>query len=205
MRFFAALALFVVVVLPASNAVADSHVEKSEAFIRSLADRALDNITNESLTPEQRSENFRLLFREGFAVEGIAKWVTGRYWRNATTTEREQYLVLFEDVVVGEWSDRLFSQYDGQRFEIVSGTDATPPNSQEKVALIKSNIYTDATTAIAIEWRVSSVGDLMKITDVKADGLSLAQTQRDDFTSHASKNGRRFSAIIAKLREKSDL
>lgn len=205
MRSFAALALFMVVTFSTSAANADSHVERSSAFIRALADRALENITDESLSDEQRTENFRALFREGFAVDGIARFVTGRYWRSATKSEREQYLVLFEDVIVSEWSDRLFSQYDGQRFEIVDGTDATPPNSEEKVALVETDLYTDPTTALSIEWRVASRGELMKITDVKVNGVSLATTQREDFTSHASKNGRKFSAIIEKLQEKSGL
>lgn len=204
-RLIPAFVLVLTMTLAAPVAQADGHIEKSTAFINEIADRAVENITNESLTAEQRTENFRTLFRKGFAVSGIARFVTGRYWRNASKQEREEYLVLFEDVVVNEWADRLFSQYNGQRLEVRGASDETHKGSPESVALVQTELFTSPTTSLSIEWRVASQGNVIKITDVKVDGISLATTQREDFTSHANKNGRKFSAIIDKLREKRDL
>ncbi len=201
-RAIASTALALCFLFLAPPAIADSHLDRSAAFIRNLANASLETIKDDKLAPEARSEEFRTLFREGFAVVGIARFVTGRYWRGATQAEREEYLVLFEDVIVNEWSDRLFSQYNGQRFEVRGAIDATPENSPEDVALVESELFTDETTALAIEWRVARKGDLMKITDVKVDGFSLAKTQQDDFVAHISKNGRKFSSLIEKLREK---
>lgn len=201
-RFISAFVLAFALIFVAPAAEADSHLDKSQAFIRDLADRAIENLTNEELTQDQQRQNFLELFREGFAVDGIARYVAGRYWRRATKTEREEYLVLFEDVVVITWSDLLFSQYKGQQFDIVGARDDTPANSPEKVAVVDMRIHIDATTRVKVEWRVASLDHLTKITDVKVEGRSLAKTQQDDLTGYASKNGRRFSAIIEELRRR---
>ncbi|MGB0571772.1 MAG: MlaC/ttg2D family ABC transporter substrate-binding protein [Alphaproteobacteria bacterium] len=204
-RLFSAFVLVLVITNGASLAQADGHIEKSTTLVRDLANEAVENITDTSITPEQRTENFRALFRKGFAVSSIARFVTGRYWRTASKEEREEYLVLFEDVIVNEWADRLFSQYNGQRLEVLGANDETDPDSPESVAIVKTDLVTSPTNSITIEWRVASLGDVIKITDIKVNGLSLATTQRDDFVSHASNNGRRLSAIIDKLRNKRDL
>lgn len=203
-RFTPAFVLVLLLMAAAPSARADGHIEKSTAFVRDLAEQAVENITNHSLTAEERTENFRALFRKGFAVSSIARFVTGRYWRTATRQEREEYLVLFEDVIVKEWADRLFSQYNGQRLEVRGASDESVGGSPESVAIVKTELFTGPSTSLAVDWRVASQGDIIKITDIKVDGISLATTQREDFTSHANKNGRKFSAIIEKLREKRD-
>jgi len=203
-RYISAFVLAVALIVVAPAADADSHLDKSQAFIRDLADRAVENLTNKEFTTEEQRLKFQELFREGFAVDGIARFVAGRYWRRASKSEREEYLVLFEDVVVNIWSDRLFSQYNGQQFDILGARDDTPANSQELVAVVESRIQTTPHTSVKVEWRVASLGELTKIVDVKVEGRSLAKTQQDEFTGFASKNGRRFSAIIEELRRRRD-
>lgn len=203
-RLISAFVLAFALVFAAPAANADAHLDKSAQFIRDLADRAVENLTDDQLTKEEQRLKFQELFREGFAVDGIARFVAGRYWRKASKTEREEYLVLFEDVVVNIWSDRLFSQYQGQQFDVLDARDDTPAKSQEQVAVVLSRIQADPQTSVKVEWRVANKGDLTKIVDVKVEGRSLAKTQQEEFTGFANNNGRRFSAIIEELRRRRD-
>jgi phospholipid transport system substrate-binding protein len=187
-------------VTPAARA--DGHLDASVTFIKSLSGRAISTLTNSETNAEERRTQFRNLFREGFAVDGIARFALGRYWRNASKQEREEYLVLFEDVIVTTWADR-FSLYSGQSLE-VSGATNEPTDGQEKVALVSSQFFTSPTSPVQIEWRVASQGDVIKIVDVKVAGFSMANTQRDEFNSVILNNGRKLSSLLERLRKMRD-
>ena len=201
-RFTPAFVIVLALVFAAPAARADSHLDASVSFIKSLSDRAISTLTDTNISAEERRTQFRNLFREGFAVDGIARFALGRYWRAASKHEREEYLVLFEDVIVTTWADR-FSQYSGQAFEVRGATDL-PTSGSEKVALVSSEFFTSPTSPVQIEWRVASQGDVIKITDVNVAGFSMAQTQRDEFNSVIRNNGRNLSALLEQLRKMRD-
>ncbi|MEP4380275.1 MAG: ABC transporter substrate-binding protein [Alphaproteobacteria bacterium] len=194
------IVLALLFVAPAAQA--DDHLDKSVSFIKSLSDRAITTLTDAEITSEDRRAQFRSLFREGFAVDAIARFALGRYWRNASKEEREEYLVLFEDVIVSTWADR-FSLYSGQSFEVRGATNE-PSNGPEKVALVSSQFFTSPTSPVQIEWRVASQGDVIKIVDVKVAGFSMANTQRDEFNSVILNNGRKLSSLLEQLRKMRD-
>lgn len=202
MRYLAAIGLALAFVVSAPTVHADSHTEASAQFINKLAERAIGTITDSALSVDDRRAKFRDLFREGFAVSGIARFVLGRYWRTASDAEREEYLKLFEDVIVTTWADR-FSQYSGQKFEVHGAQTAPSASDAESVALVDSRFFVDPTTPVRIEWRVASRGDLFKIVDVSVEGISMANTQRDEFNSVIRKGGGEVSALLEELRNRS--
>lgn len=179
---------------------ADAYVDASAKFIRELADTAIATLTDPALNKDQRRDKFRALFTRSFAVKGIALYVLGRYRKRATDEEIAEYLRLFEDIVVNTWADR-FTDYAGQKFDVNGATATESGSDSEKAALVRSTFYTDATTAVEIEWRVNTNGSVYQITDVKVSGLSLAKTQQDEFGSVIRANGNKVSALIEKLRE----
>ena len=201
-RFTPAFVIVLALLFVAPAARADGHLDASVTFINSLSDRAITTLTDSEITADERRSQFRNLFREGFAVDGIARFALGRYWRNASKQEREEYLVLFEDVIVTTWADR-FSLYSGQSFEVRGATNE-PSNGPEKVALVSSQFFTSPTSPVQIKWRVASQGDVIKIVDVKVEGISMANTQRDEFNSVIRNNGRKLSSLLERLRKMRD-
>jgi phospholipid transport system substrate-binding protein len=193
----------VALIIAAAPANADQHLAASSAFIQSLADRAIDTLTAEGQTTEMRRQEFRGLFREGFAINGIARFVLGRYWRGASEADRTEYMALFEDVIVNTWADR-FSEYSGEKFEVQQAVDAPSAHKAEKVAIVRSLFFSDPQTPVRIDWRVASRGDIYKITDVSVEGISMANTQRDEFSSVIRSNSGQISALLDILRKKRD-
>ena len=193
----------VALVIAISPAHADDHLGASTDFIREIADRAITTLTAEGITKESRRDKFRGLFREGFAINGIARFVLGRYWRGASEVDRTEYLALFEDVIVTTWADR-FSEYSGQKFTVDNAVNAPSAHQAERVAIVRSTFFTDPTTPVRVDWRVASRGDIYKITDVSVEGISMANTQRDEFASVIRKNSGKISALLEILRKKRD-
>ena len=193
----------IALILAVSPVRADQHLAASSEFVQGLAERAITTLTADGQTAETRRGQFRDLFREGFAIKGIARYVLGRNWSSASDADRTEYLTLFEDVIVTSWANR-FSDFSGQKFTVENAVDASNANASEHVAIIRSVFFTDPQTVIRIDWRVASRGDLFKITDVVVEGVSMANTQRDEFASVISGNGGEISALLDILRKKRD-
>ena len=162
----------IALILAVSPVRADQHLAASSEFVQGLAERAITTLTADGQTAETRRGQFRDLFREGFAIKGIARYVLGRNWSSASDADRTEYLTLFEDVIVTSWANR-FSDFSGQKFTVENAVDASNANASEHVAIIRSVFFTDPQTAIRIDWRVASRGDLFKITDVVVSGSEI--------------------------------
>lgn len=199
-RFFAATAAVVVILtfLIAPARAADDDTEaKARAFIEGLADQAVQALTNASVPREEREKRARVLLRENFAVPTIAQWVLGRYWRVATPAEQQEYLRLFEDLIVVTYVDR-FTRYSGERLRVTRSVGLGETGDV--------NVFSDITnpggTPIDIGWRVRTRDGSMKVVDVSVEGVSMGQTQRAEFASIIQNNGGQVAGLLAEMRQR---
>jgi phospholipid transport system substrate-binding protein len=94
------------------------------AFVNSLGNR-LQAVTRNT-SSEQRLAGIRELFREGFDVPGVGRFVLGRFWRIFTPSEQQEFLGLFENYVVLSYSARLLEYADGGAGLRVTGSRPDP-------------------------------------------------------------------------------
>ncbi len=195
---------------------AEVHICGAANFIRDFADRGIGFLTDEDLAVEERKKLLRSLFGESVAVNGVAKFALGRYWRRLTPGERDEYLLLFREVVVGVWADRLLTavvnpnhfrylvEHSGRMFEIVQVTPTKSALPGEYTVVVRSLIWTSAKSVVHVNWRVATKGKIFKITDVLVEGISMAITHRAEFASVIRANGGQVAALIGVLRRKRD-
>ncbi|MCG8548338.1 MAG: ABC transporter substrate-binding protein, partial [Alphaproteobacteria bacterium] len=153
----------------------------------------------ESLSPETRQETFRELLSEGFDMPRVARFVLGRYWRRATEAQRDEYLRLFEDYIVGSYGARL-SAYGGETLRIA---DSRPDGAG--YAVVRSQIVRPEGPPIAINWRLYEGEFGWRIVDVVVEGVSLSLVQRSEFTSVIRSGGGNIEALLGALRKKRGL
>ena len=182
-------------------AKANHHLSKSSDFVQSLADRAVTALTTDEITTDMRRRQFRDVIRQSFAIDSIARFALGRYWRRANEKQRIEYLTLFEDLIVISWADQ-FSTYAGEKLKVQESIDAASNQSNIKVAIVRSIWSIDRQTKIHVDWRVASQGKIYKVTDVMIEGISIARTKRDEFASVIRRNNNKISALLKILREK---
>ncbi len=195
-RTFVAAAIAVVVVVGASGARADEAAE-ARNFIDALADKAIAALTVKDITREERFRRFRVLLNEHFAVKTIGQWVLGRHWRQATKEEKQEYLRLFEDLIVDTYADR-FKRYSGEKLAI---TDAKLKGKKD---IIVSTLISRPAGGqpIRVDWRVRHVGEIKRIVDVIVEGVSMGQTQRSEFASVIRANGGGMKGLLDQLRRR---
>lgn len=171
--------------------------EDATAFVDKLAQKAIKELTDKTSPREDRIQRFRDYFNEHFAVNGIGKWILGRYWRRASEAQREEYLRLFEDLMVVSYVDR-FAAYAGEPLRIQRTIV-----QDEKNATVFSNIpQHDGNPAIRVDWRIARKGELYKIVDVVVEGTSMSNTLRSDFGSTIRNRGGKVAGLLEALREK---
>jgi phospholipid transport system substrate-binding protein len=177
-----------------ANAVPDA-----ESFVTELATRGIGNLTVAGLAPAERARRFRALLVDNFDVPTIARFVLGRYWRSATEPERTEYLRLFEDMLVAVYANR-FADYSGERIR-VTGSRRTAEGDIFVASL--AALPQQPQDQIALEWVLRRDGARLRIVDVRAEGVSMAITQRDEFGAVIQRGGGRVAALLDIMRQRS--
>ena len=174
---------------------ADALSDGAEKFITSLAAKAEVSLLSDEITPIEHQKRFRELMLDSFDLNGVGKWVIGRYWRRTSKSERIRYLSLFEKFIIATYSKR-FRGYTKAKLQINGSTQSN--NS----ALVESQINRNNSKPIKIIWRVILSNGKYKIIDIIIEGVSWVQTQRSEFVSVIRNSGGKVSGLIKALNKK---
>lgn len=168
---------------------------KAQNFITNLAKKGVNFLEDGSQTKEEKEEAFQKLLRENFDMKTIGRFSLGKYWRDASKEQQEEYLTLFENMIVDVYS-RRFGEYDGQELKI---TDTEPVGKRD--ILVSSQIIQSSGPNISVAWRVrNGKTGAMKIVDISVEGVSMSLTQRADFSSVIQRGGGKIEALLEHLR-----
>ena len=190
----ACLCVAILAVLASAGRPANAASEAGE-FLASMTERAIAQLTDESLPLIERKERFRILFRENFDIPTVGRFVLGRYWRKATPETRDAFLSVFEDVMIQSFAPK-FAGYAETKFEIkrVQALD------QQGQFVVRSRISPDRGKAFEIDWRVRERDGYFKVLDVIGEGVSMALTLRAEYASAIKNSGGQVEGLVARLR-----
>ena len=170
-------------------------VADASVFMNELWTRAVE-VLSKKVPVTERLTRFRQLFHADFDGPGIARFVLGRYWRNASEQEQQEFLKLFEDYVVFVYGTRL-SNFSGETFKI-RGTRA-----EEAGTVVSTDIISPGGEApIKVDWRLINDKGAFKINDVIIEGISMLATQRSEFASVIQRHGGQVSGLLELMRER---
>ena len=179
--------------IPAQAAATTLTAEGSEAFIKKIANRALETMKeSHDSTAEERERKFRKLLDEGFDMTAIARLVLGRHWRTATPEQRTDYLALFRKYVLKTYV-KLLSTYNEEVFQVERAVSVGKRDMN-----VGGTIVRPEGPPIKTDWRVRIIDGEYKIIDVKFEGISMVLTQRSEFNSVVNREG--LDGLLQKLR-----
>ncbi len=192
---FSYAALFILLSMATVFAAAST---PAQTFVESLSKVAISTLTKRELTSAERDHRFRVLLNQNFDVPAIGRFAIGRYWRTASVDQQQEYLRLFESVIVGTYSAR-FSKYSGQTIQ------TTGIKKEVDSVLVSSKMISpDGSEPVMIDWRLKPDGDSFKIVDLIVEGVSMSTTQRSEFSSVIERNGGNVESLLNVLRKKTE-
>jgi phospholipid transport system substrate-binding protein len=194
-RRFLLLAALAGSALPRAAASQTVDIARAAAFIQDTGEQMVAAINAAGAPVAQRRERVAAILRRAVDVEGVGRFILGRFWRTATPEQQAEYLRLFEEVLLRNLSAR-FGEYQGVRFALGRSQART-----EEDALVNTVIERPGSPAFALDWRVAEVGGQPKIVDVIAEGTSLRLTTRSEYSSVITRNGGDVAALLAAMRQ----
>ena len=179
-----------------ASAASAAEANSAATFIRSFSDEAIAKLADNALDERTRKREFKSLLHAGFDLKTIGRFVLGRYWRRTTTEEREEFQELFGQFVVKAYYARL-GQYASETLHI---GDSRTVGTRDTI--VSSEIRTPNAPTVRIDWRVRERAGEHKVIDVIVEGLSMAITQRDEFSAVIQRSGGRVEGLIEQMRAK---
>ena len=177
----------------ATNAIgADPNVFMNELWGRTV------EVLGKNVPRTERLARFRQLFQTDFDVPGIARFVLGRYWRNASGQEQQEYLKLFGDYEVFVYGARL-SSFNGETFKVRGN------RTDDSETIVSADIISPkGEPPIKVDWRLINDHGSLKINDVIIEGISMLVTQRSEFASVIQRHGGQVGELLAMMRERTN-
>ena len=165
-------------------------------FIQEVVDEA-KKVLVETNTKEFKTTKLSEMALRTVDIKGIAYYSLGNYRKKLDDEQLKKYLTLFEKYFLKSFTSRL-TDYSDPKIDVLS-TEVLNP----KYTIVKSLLLaTDKKPAVNIEWRVYTKNpDKPLIRDLIIEGLSLARTQKEEFSSVIETNNGDITKLFITLEE----
>ena len=187
------LTFFLFIFLFLSNSNVSFSIEP-DVFIQSTVNRATDALGG-NFTKDERIEQLKQIAKDTVDITGIGYYSLGSHRKNLSKEQLSTYKKAFEEYFLKSFYSRL-AEYSNPEIEVISKNKL---NKNYTIVLSKL-IATDTRPEVKIEWRVYTKNpDNLLIRDLIIEGLSLARTQKEEFSSIINSNDGKIEALLKSL------
>ena len=173
-----------------------SYSTDPKQFIQEIVDEA-KKVLIDSNTKEFKTKKLSEVALKTVDIKGVAYYTLGNYKKKLNDDQMKEYLILFEKYFLKSFTSRL-TDYSDPKIKVISAEVINP-----KYTIVKSLLLaTDKKPEVNIEWRVYTKNpDKPLIRDLIIEGLSLARTQKEEFSSVIESNNGDVSKLFITLKE----
>jgi len=191
MKKFLPFVAFLIIIL---SSVSKVYSIEADVFIQSTVNRAAKTLSG-NLSKEERMEKLKDIARDTVDIEGIGFYSLGDYKKNLTQEQQDEYQKVFKKYFLKSFSSRL-GEYSNPEIDVTSKKVVN-----ENYTMVSSTlIATESRPEVNIDWRVYTKNpEKLLIRDLIIEGLSLARTQKEEFSSIINSNDGKIEALIKSL------
>ena len=165
-----------------------------DVFIQSTVNRAANTLGG-NFTKDERVERLKQIAKETVDITGIGFYSLGSHRKSLSKEQLSDYKNAFEEYFLKSFSSRL-AEYSNPEIEVISKNKL---NKNYTIVLSKL-VATDNRPEVKIEWRVYTKNpENLLIRDLIIEGLSLARTQKEEFSSIINSNNGEIEALLKNL------
>ena len=175
---------------------ANSYSADPEKFISEIIDEA-KSILNSKETKEQKSQKLSEIALKTVDINGLAYYTLGKKRKELSKEELEKYKIIFEKYFLKSFTSRL-TDYSDPKISVLSSEIVN-----EKYTIVKTMLLaTSKKPEVKIDWRVYTKNpEKPLIRDLIVEGLKLARTQKEEFSSILSSNNNDINALFKILED----
>jgi len=172
------------------------YATEPDVFVQSTVNRA-SAILSRDISKNQKISELKIIAEETVDIEGIGLYTIGSYRKEMAEEEIKKYNELFKEYFLKSFSSRL-AEYTNPEIS-VNSKEVISENYTIVNSVLKA---TSERPEIKIDWRIyTKNSDNPLIRDLIIEGLSLARTQKEEFSSIINSNDGNFKALFKTLEE----
>ena len=167
-----------------------------DVFIQSTVNRA-SQILSKDISKDEKMSQLKVIAKETVDINGIGFYSLGAARKGLDQNQKKTYTDRFEKYFLKSFSSRL-AEYTNPEIEVKNKEVLN-----ENYTIVNSVLVgTAERPEVNINWRVYTKNpDNPLIRDLIIEGLSLARTQKEEFSSILSSNEGDIDALFKKLEE----
>jgi len=175
---------------------ANSFSLEPDIFVQSTVNRA-SQILSKNITKEEKITELKIIAKETVDIKGVGFYSLGSARKNLNENQKAKYSELFEDYFLKSFSSRL-SEYTNPQIEVINKEVLN-----KNYTIVNSLLVATANRPeVKIDWRIYTKNpDNPLIRDLIIEGLSLARTQKEEFSSILSSNDGNIDILFKTLEE----
>ena len=165
-----------------------------EIFVQSTVNRA-SKVLSENISKTDKMDELKKIAKETVDIKGIGFYTLGSARKSLTEEQKKKYAIIFEQYFLKSFSSRL-AEYTNPEIDVF-GKEVLSENYTIVNSLLKG---TSERPEIKIDWRIYTKDEKNPlIRDLIIEGLSLARTQKEEFSSIIQSNDGDIDALFKSL------
>ena len=169
---------------------------EADVFVQSKVNRA-SKILGNNISKEEKIQKLKIIAKETVDINGIGLYTLGSERKNQSENDLKKYHELFEDYFLKSFSSRL-AEYTNPEIDVYN-KEVLNENYTMVNSLLKAK---NDRPEIKIDWRIYTKNpENPLIRDLIIEGLSLARTQKEEFSSILNSNDGDINALFQVLQD----
>ena len=173
-----------------------SYAIQPDIFVQSTVNRA-SKILSENISKTEKINELKKIAKETVDIKGIGFYTLGSARKGLDEEQKKKYSIIFEQYFLKSFSSRL-AEYTNPEIDVYSKKILS-----ENYTIVNSLLKgTSERPEIKIDWRIYTKNpENPLIRDLIIEGLSLARTQKEEFSSILNSNDNNINALFKTLEE----
>ena len=171
-----------------------SYAIQPDIFVQSTVNRA-SKVLSENISKIDKINELKKIAKETVDIKGIGFYTLGSARKSLNEEQKKKYSIIFEQYFLKSFSSRL-AEYTNPEIDVL-GKKVLSENYTIVNSLLKG---TSERPEIKIDWRIYTKNpENPLIRDLIIEGLSLARTQKEEFSSILSSNDGDINVLFSTL------
>ena len=170
------------------------HAIEPDVFVQSTVNRA-SLILSKNISKEEKINQLKEIAKETVDIKGVGFYSLGSVRKSLDNDQKKKYLELFEAYFLKSFSSRL-AEYTNPEIQVNNKKILN-----KNYTIVNSVLVgTSERSEVKIDWRIYTKSlENPLIRDLIIEGLSLARTQKEEFSSILNSNDGDINALFKTL------
>ena len=189
------LTLFIFIIFSFSSLHKVYSIEP-DVFVQSTVNRA-SKVLGENFSKDEKISKLKTIAKETVDIRGIGFYTLGSFRKTLNEKQKKEYENLFEQYFLKSFASRL-AEYSNPEIQVNSKKILNKNYTMVSSILVA----TAKRPEVNISWRIYTKNpENPLIRDLIIEGLSLARTQKEEFSSIIRSNDGNINALFESLRK----